>query len=446
MWIIQNEINNKFLNIFAWGFGYWLLGVFWLIVSIHYHGNVNFYLSLIFLVILTITLSLTFFSPLFIYQYLKVKRTKMIIISISTLLILTEISRYFLLGGFPWFQSGLVFLDTILSPLISIIGVTGCSVIFFYIVTAAMSINFNLRAPLIFIFCLLLTLPEVNKVKDLQSETISVGIVQPSLDTNLKFDSEYLETIETTLMTLTKKIKTADLIVWPEAPLPYLSPSIRSKKLEEMLKTENIRVLSGIYEYDGVNLFNSMSFLPEYNQTHRKAKLVPFGEYVPFEPYLRGLIDFFDLPMSNMKPSMSNIERLNFMETSFLPLICFDAIFVNYYIEESKNSTFVINISNDSWFGNSYGPEQHLQIVRAKAKEINKWIIRATTNGISAFVDNNGTIVDKIETGKSESKIYEVKLSNQTSIYAKYSYNIIFYLICMKVIFILSLIIQRLIF
>ena len=131
----------------------------------------------------------------------------MIIISISTLLILTEISRYFLLGGFPWFQSGLIFLDTILSPLISIIGVTGCSVIFFYIVTAAMSINFNLRAPLIFIFCLLLTLPEVNKVKDLQSETISVGIVQPSLDTNLKFDSEYLETIETTLMTLTKKIK-----------------------------------------------------------------------------------------------------------------------------------------------------------------------------------------------------------------------------------------------
>ena len=99
--------------------GFWLLAVrnILLIVSIHYHGNVNFYLSLIFLVILTITLSLTFFSPLFIYQYLKVKRTKMIIISISTLLILTEISRYFLLGGFPWFQSGLIFLDTILSPL-----------------------------------------------------------------------------------------------------------------------------------------------------------------------------------------------------------------------------------------------------------------------------------------------------------------------------------------
>ena len=90
--------------------------------------------------------------------------------------------------------------------------------------------------------------------------------------------------------------------------------------------------------------------------------------------------------------------------------------------------------------------DNHDQNIVEKAKEINKWIIRATTNGISAFVDNNGTIVDKIETGKSESKIYEVKLSNQTSIYAKYSYNIIFYLICIKVIFILSLIIQRLIF
>ena len=446
VWIVKTEINYKFLNIFAWGFGYWLLGIFWLIVSIHYHGNVNIYLSLIFLVILTSALSLTFFSPLFIYQYLNVTRTKIIIVSIATLLILTEISRYFLLGGFPWFQSGLVFLDTILSPLISIIGVTGCSVIFFYIVTTAMSIKLNLRVPIIFTFCLLLTLPEVHKAKDLQSKTISVGIVQPSLDTNLKFDAEYVDTIETRLITLTKKIKTADLIVWPEAPLPYLSPSIRSKKLEEMLKTENIRVLSGIYEYDGENLFNSMSFLPEYNQTHRKAKLVPFGEYVPFEPYLRGLIDFFDLPMSNMRPSTSNIERLTFMETSFLPLICFDAIFVNYYIKESKNSTFVINISNDSWFGNSYGPEQHLQIVRAKAKEINKWIIRATTNGISAFINNNGTIVDKIETGKSESKIYQVQLSNNSSIYVKYSYEMIFYLICIKVIFIIYLIILRFVF
>ena len=131
MWIIQNEINNKFLNIFAWGFGYWLLGIFPANSEYSLSWKCQFYLSLIFLVILTITLSLTFFSPLFIYQYLKVKRTKMIIISISTLLILTEISRYFLLGGFPWFQSGLIFLDTILSPLISIIGVTGCSVIFF---------------------------------------------------------------------------------------------------------------------------------------------------------------------------------------------------------------------------------------------------------------------------------------------------------------------------
>ena len=94
------------------------------------------------------------------------------------------------------------------------------------------------------------------------------------------------------------------------------------------------------------------------------------------------------------------------------------------YINQSKKADFIVNISNDTWFGSSYGPYQHLQIVRARALEFNKWIARGTSDGISTIVDNKGTIVSKIDKGKQgilEGKIYSV---NKESYFLMYGYLI----------------------
>jgi apolipoprotein N-acyltransferase len=82
-------------------------------------------------------------------------------------------------------------------------------------------------------------------------------------------------------------------------------------------------------------------------------------------------------------------------------MICFDIAFPLSYLQEIRDSDFIVNISNDTWFGSSFGPYQHLQIVRARALESNKWIARGTSDGISTIVDNNGTIVDIFKKGES---------------------------------------------
>jgi apolipoprotein N-acyltransferase len=95
------------------------------------------------------------------------------------------------------------------------------------------------------------------------------------------------------------------------------------------------------------------------------------------------------------------------------------------YIKQSKKADFIVNISNDTWFGSSYGPYQHLQIVRARALEFNKWIARGTSDGISTIVDNKGTIVSKIDKGKQgvlQGKIYYTKAE---SYFLKYGFLII---------------------
>ena len=136
-------------------------------------------------------------------------------------------------------------------------------------------------------------------------------------------------------------------------------------------------------------------------QIYNKIHLVPFGEYIPFIASLRGLISFFDMPMSDVNHGKQGQKSINSKIGTFSPLICYDIAFPNTVRLSNISSQFIINISNDTWFGSSIGPYQHLDIARVRAIENNKWLIRSTNDGFSAVIDNNGTIVDKLDKGES---------------------------------------------
>jgi apolipoprotein N-acyltransferase len=128
-----------------------------------------------------------------------------------------------------------------------------------------------------------------------------------------------------------------------------------------------------------------------------------------------------------------------------LPLICFDTAYINNYIHKVKKSTIVINVSNDSWFGESSGPHQHFQIVRSRAKEINRWILRSTTSGISGFIDNKGTIVDKIGVNEQGIISYSVPQIENNSIFVNFGYDLMRYLIIFCTFFIIILFLRTVI-
>ena len=123
-------------------------------------------------------------------------------------------------------------------------------------------------------------------------------------------------------------------------------------------------------------------------------------EYIPFESFLRGLISFFDMPMSNITQGDAP-KQMNVGYGNFSPLVCFDIVFGDMVRKDVKSSNYIINVSNDTWFGNSFGPYQHLEISRIRSVENNIPIIRATNDGISALIDNKGTIVDYMDKGTS---------------------------------------------
>ena len=262
-----------------------------------------------------------------------------------------------------------------------------------------------------------------NIQHEYSGESLKVGIIQPSLDPFKKFNQEETKNIEQTLLDLSTKHMNADLIIWPESPFPYLNTSPEMRSL--LIKLGNAPIIiSGAWEFQNNELFNSLTILGS-NQSYFKRHLVPFGEYVPFESIIRGLIDFFDLPMSSTSAGRPKQELFDIEGFNVLGMICFDVAFPLSFLDETRNADFIINVSNDTWFGSSYGPYQHLQIVRARALESNKWILRGTSDGISTIVDNKGTIVELLSKGIRGSlsgKVYKV---DDPSYFHKIGYLII---------------------
>ena len=428
--LIYSTVNSKnfidaFKCAFSWGLGYWISGTGWLIVSIYYYGNTNILISTIIIILMGILLSAVFIAPFAAVRLIQFNQNIFVkSMFLASFLTILELSRFLLLGGFPWLLPGLVFLDTFGQATIPIFGVYGASyIIYFSTSLIALSIVEKKKNFLFLgIICLPIFLPYQNNQKETLNEHLNLSIIQPSLNPFEKYKAGSHVSIEDALVNITNKNKNTDLIIWPESPLPYLNSNPKMDQLLARIE-DGPKVLSGSWQYENNNLYNSMTILGTH-QTYLKRHLVPFGEYVPFEDILRGLIDFFNMPMSSLSPGGANQELLEFRNFRILGMICFDIAFPLSYLKEIRKSDFIVNISNDTWFGSSYGPYQHLQIVRARALESNKWIARGTSDGISTIVDNNGTIVSILEKGISGSLNADIYKTSKSSIFYLYGYLI----------------------
>ncbi|MDX1824808.1 MAG: apolipoprotein N-acyltransferase, partial [Thiohalomonadales bacterium] len=141
--------------------------------------------------------------------------------------------------------------------------------------------------------------------------------------------------------------------------------------------------------------YSSFVVLGDKPEMYYKRHLVPFGEFVPLESLLRGLIHFFDLPMSSFSRGSDDQVPLKAAGQLLAPTVCYEDAFGEEVIDFLPQATMLINGSNNAWYGDSFAPHQHLQISRMRAVETGRPLLRATTNGISAIIDYKGHIVKR---------------------------------------------------
>jgi apolipoprotein N-acyltransferase len=366
-------------------------------------------------------------KPLINYVNISNKYSKILLI--SALFSVSELTRYYLLNGVPWLIPGNIYLDTISQNIYPIFGVSALSIMI-YILCAGYAVNLKKKAQYFLLGLVLISIFPENKTATAQ-DGILVSIIQPSSDPFLKYEDNYSYKIESNLDALINKTsKESQLIVIPEAELPYVLNSKRFKSFIENTQKSN-KIIMGAWNYDENKLYNVI-YSSKYTETYKKKHLVPFGEYIPFFERLRGIIKFFDLPMSNVSKGSNNQKNLNILNNVKVSTpICFDIAFSNTIRKMNKSSLLMINISNDTWFGNSIGPYQHLNLARIRSIENNRWTIRSTNDGISAIISNNGTIVNYLEKGVSDILEDRVSLISNRSFYNKIGYLFIYLFIIM---------------
>ncbi|MDH4041784.1 MAG: apolipoprotein N-acyltransferase, partial [Gammaproteobacteria bacterium] len=147
----------------------------------------------------------------------------------------------------------------------------------------------------------------------------------------------------------------------------------------------------------GDGYFNSVIAVGQGEGVYHKQHLVPFGEYVPLERQLRGLIAFFDLPMSAFSSGPPDQPPLRAGAYRVAPFLCYEVVYPELVARSARNSDLLLTISNDSWFGKSIGPLQHLQMAQMRALENGRYMIRGTNNGVSAIIDQRGQIVARTD-------------------------------------------------
>lgn len=196
-----------------------------------------------------------------------------------------------------------------------------------------------------------------------------------------------------------------DLIVWPEAPAPFmfLDPKFASRA-ERLAQRAGHPLLVGVIEWKSVTDSEGSTKLQPHNSAvmldaqgrrifaYDKIHLVPFGEYEPF-PLIHHVVTSVSAEVGGFrKGSLYSVGQLPGGER-FGVFICYEAIFPNEVRRfVAGGANLLINISNDGWFGRSAAPDQHLLMARVRAAENRRWLLRATNNGFTVSIDPYGRI------------------------------------------------------
>ena len=350
----------------------------------------------------------------------------------SSGLALTDFLRAKLFTGFPWnlwayslsgFTEVLQILNLIglfAFNLLAITIFTFPAILFFNISKIQKILTFTLASILIMILSIYGSY-EINKNKlfleNIDKKT-NIKIISPN------FDLEYGLNINQIKKKLKKIIRYSEpnndkktIFIWPEGIFSGYSYEeiLIFKELFKKNFNTNHYIIFGInklnkntgFFYNSLLLVNNnLEVIQQYN----KQKLVPFGEFLPFESLLNkiGLKKITEGHGSFQKGNKKINIKLD--ELNILPLICYEVIFTKFIQQSNNDTNLIVNISEDAWFGDTIGPDQHFAKSIFRAIENGTFFLRSANKGTSSIIDNKGRIIKQLSRNEAGNIEYEIPL------------------------------------
>jgi apolipoprotein N-acyltransferase len=447
--------KNLFIFGFIFGFGFYLSGISWIVNSLTFDENFKILIPFA-LIFIPMFLSLFLgFTILFIGPYLSYNFSSILIFSLA--MAISDFLRAKIFTGFPWnlWAYSLSWsVETL--QILNLIGLFAFNLLTITIFTLPSILFFSIEIKkkiliLVCFFTSILVLYisgsyELNKNKEYLktiNEKIYVKIISPNFELKYGLNLNQIEN------RLKKLIRYSDpnndkktLFIWPEGSFSgysYKEILIYKDLIKKSFKknhyiifgTNKLDKITGSYYNSFLLVNNDLEIIQQYN----KQKLVPFGEFLPFENLLKtfGLKKITEGVGSFKKGT--NQGNLKVDQLNILPLICYEIIFTKFIQESNLDTNLIINISEDGWFGDTIGPNQHYAKAVFRAIEKGTFLLRSANKGISVILNNKGMPVkklDKNETGSIEMEVPLIKSNNAKNDLIFFilliTYLIIFYL------------------
>ena len=381
IWIIQSFASG--------GWGYLILGV----VLISFLAGFIAFLHL--------------GSIQFIYYFFRGKNLLPFLLPLS--LSITDFLKEFIIGGFPWNPSAIIYYKNLfVLKSLPMLGVYGLGLIIHLVIGLILLCLVKGKRLSLYIISILVTISFFLSFIQLQPHvqhdegTLNFLVIQPNIYESLVNHDviENLDKYEQLTVKALQEKSEVDIIIWPEGSLP-IDLNNRPGLLQRLgsIIGDNQKLILGssaiekdILLYNRLYVLNEMGAIEQY---YDKQKLVLFGEYVPWvKPIVSRFLNLGMNYVPGKNQSLINLPN----QVKATPMICFESIFEYQSINENIcQSDLVIQISNDSWFGKWYGPQQHLANSLIRSVEFQKTLIRSTPSGVSAVIQPNGIISHRID-------------------------------------------------
>lgn len=435
--------RDAFLTGWAFGAGYFIFGLYWVSVALFVDIH-EFWWVLPFSAIAGPAVVGLYYAliPLLAWRYRAYETTHALTIVIGWALI--EWVRGHAFTGFPWSLAGYswhYFLPVMqASAVIGIYGLTLLTLLWAIIPVLGKKSATVLLASFLVVAGMGMTRLYLHPTEQLGQNT--VRIVQPNIPQTRKWDPQQAERNFRHQLSLTASPTSLSqpitFVVWPETAVTddlKQYPEV-AQSISRALPPDSIGLLGSLRNIND-RFFNSVTVLDKKAailSTYDKHHLVPFGEYIPFRQYLNltplaagiSIIGDFTRGSGVLTLHLDHLPKPS-------PLICYEAIFPGAVASRTDRPDWLLNVTNDAWYGKTAGPHQHFAITRVRAIEEGLPLVRAANTGISATIDPLGRMIGIKKLG--ETGVLDTILPHPLppTIYAQYGDKIFFLMLILLV-------------
>lgn len=388
---------------YLFGLGLFGTGIWWTYISIHDFGGADPYSSIALTALLVAVWAL--FPALtgwLTAKWSALPASGLRIVGAAFAWVAVEYFRgYWLLNGFPWLQIAYSQIQTPLAGFAPLAGVYGVGFLLALSAFAAVEM-LRKKLPVLHGLPLLLVIwaggayLKAVQWSEAAGEPIKITLVQGNIGQEHKWQSSQKLATLKLYRELTEQHWDSDVIIWPETAIPAFLSQVKEfyiDPLQAAAREHGVELVVGLPSSgQGKDYYNSVMTLGETQALYHKNHLLPFGEYLPLQPLSGWILDQLQIPLGDFAAGGDRQTLLTAGGHAFVTTICYEDAFGELVARQVAEAGYIVNMTNDAWFGDSSQPHQHMQMAQMRALETGRYLVRATNTGVTGFVGPDGVL------------------------------------------------------